>query len=261
MNTMSKRIALAFVLLLSIAACALSQGLYWETKTTGSGLGGKDILAKSYYVHNMFKHTGEGKDGSTIIRLDKKMFVIIRDEEKTYSEITFDELKATLAKAGSKMSEMMKQMQEKMKDMPEEQRKMMEKMMAEKMPTAQAEAKVDVTPTGEKKSVGGYSCSGYVMKSGTREIMKLWTTEGVNGYQPMSSDLRELGSLLASLNPTHGNTLAEGMKKIKGFPIETDMMGTITTVTKVENRAIPASEFDVPAGYTKVKNDMMKGLE
>ncbi|HET6272967.1 MAG TPA: DUF4412 domain-containing protein, partial [Bacteroidota bacterium] len=56
--------------------------------------------------------------------------------------------------------------------------------------------------------------------------------------------------------------LAEGMKKVDGFPIQTEMgQGITTLVTKVEKRSTPASEFTVPAGYKKVDSKMMEGME
>ena len=58
---------------------------------------------------------------------------------------------------------------------------------------------------------------------------------------------------------------ADIYKKINGFPIQTTLsiMGqTInTTVTKVEKRSTPPGEFEIPAGYNKVKNEMENPIE
>ena len=54
----------------------------------------------------------------------------------------------------------------------------------------------------------------------------------------------------------------DAFKKIDGFPIQTEMSQGITnTVTKVEKRTASASEFEVPAGYKKVKSKMMEGMD
>lgn len=261
MKILSKRVLLVALLILASVAFCFSQGLYWESKTTGAGQDENAKVSKAYCNPDMFKQVGGTGDRTIIIRLDKKMIFTVQDEAKTYSEVSFDDLKKAMSQLGSKMSAAMKQMQERMKDMPEEQRKQMEKMMGESMLSPAGEPKVEVTPTGESKTISGYSCKGYLMKNGPREMMKIWTTESVGGSDLLKKNLRELSSLFASLNPTHGNAMAEGMKKIQGFPIETEMMGTVTTVTKVEKRSIPASEFDVPAGYTRVQSEFMKGLD
>jgi len=48
------------------------------------------------------------------------------------------------------------------------------------------------------------------------------------------------------------------MIKIDGFPIQTDWGEMSTTVTKVEERSTPESEFAVPAGYTKEEAPALK---
>jgi hypothetical protein len=58
------------------------------------------------------------------------------------------------------------------------------------------------------------------------------------------------------------------MKDMKGYPLSrttsVSMMGhsntTTSEVTEVKKGAIPASAWEVPAGYTKVDNPMLKGM-
>lgn len=55
---------------------------------------------------------------------------------------------------------------------------------------------------------------------------------------------------------------AEAIKKVDGFPMEADMQGGIKMeVTKVERKSIASNEFDVPAGYAKVKPKTMDEKE
>jgi hypothetical protein len=37
----------------------------------------------------------------------------------------------------------------------------------------------------------------------------------------------------------------------KGFPVQTESDGSVHTVTRIEQKTISASQFEVPAGYTK----------
>ena len=64
-------------------------------------------------------------------------------------------------------------------------------------------------------------------------------------------------------------TLAEKMKAMKGFPVATSMamaiMGQKTSieseVVEVRKGPIPASAWEIPAGYTKIENPMLKAFE
>ena len=66
-----------------------------------------------------------------------------------------------------------------------------------------------------------------------------------------------------------GAELAEKMKAMKGYPVATsmkmDVMGQKTTseteVTEVRKGSIPSSAWEIPAGYTKIDNPMLKALE
>ena len=66
-----------------------------------------------------------------------------------------------------------------------------------------------------------------------------------------------------------GAELAEKMKAMKGYPVSTsmkmDVMGQKTTseteVIEVRKGSIPASAWEIPAGYTKIENPMLKAFE
>jgi hypothetical protein len=61
----------------------------------------------------------------------------------------------------------------------------------------------------------------------------------------------------------------EDLKKMKGFPLAktttVDVMGhksvTTSEVTEIKRSAISASAWEIPAGYTKVDNPMLKSLD
>src|SRR5436305_11473182 len=70
-------------------------------------------------------------------------------------------------------------------------------------------------------------------------------------------------------NAKAGADLAEKMKSIKGFPVATTttvdagLMKTTTSseVVNVSRAAIPASTWEVPAGFTRAENPMMRSLQ
>lgn len=253
---------------LCIAASALAQGLYWQTKTEGSVAEG---TTENYAIPKMFKtvSTGGANDGTVmILRLDKKVFWSIDAKKKTYSEVTFDEMEAILQKAGGKMDAAMEKMKKEMEGMPKEQREMMMKMMGGNMPGADADAAIDVKRTAEKKRISGYDCAKYVVRRGGSEFMSLWVTKDVRGFDNMMADWKEFAKRMSAMSARFGKGITDAYKDIDGFPMQTTMTmmnTTVTnTVTKIEQRAISAKEFEVPAGYTKVKSDLedaMKKME
>jgi hypothetical protein len=62
--------------------------------------------------------------------------------------------------------------------------------------------------------------------------------------------------------------MQQKMKALTGFPlattVTTSVMGRATSmsteVTEVRKGPIPASAWEVPAGYTKVENPLLKGF-
>jgi hypothetical protein len=157
----------------------------------------------------------------------------------------------------AKMDGAMAGMDEQMKDMPEEQRKMMEQMMGGQM-SKKGASKVEMVKTGETKTLLGYSCYKCVAKEGDKELMSLWVTKGVRGFENLRKDYEALTRRMMSMNPSFMKGLADAMIKIDGFPLEMDWGGMTTLVTKVETRSTSASEFAVPAGFTKVDSPLMK---
>jgi len=108
-----------------------------------------------------------------------------------------------------------------------------------------------VVKTGEKKTICGYSCVKYTMKENGKEVGSMWTTTGVSGYATMQKDMKEFGQRMAAQMPK-AKEMMEAFKKVDGFPVETTFAGITTTVTKIEKKAVAASEFEIPAGYKKV---------
>jgi len=239
---------------------AFCQGLYWESTISREGRDGKNV-SRSYYMPKMFKEKGSNDDRWVIVRLDKKLFVIVNDGDKEYSEMTFDEIEQLMAKVGGKMSGAMAEMEKQMANLTPEQRKMMQEMMGGKLPGMKTEGKLEVENTGEKKSIAGYSCTKQVIKRGGDDLITLWTTGDIKGIGTMGEEMKEFGKRMAALNPMGDQSEAEAMMSVDGFPMQTRVAGVTTEVTKVEEKAIPAAEFEVPAGYKKVKSEILDQLE
>jgi hypothetical protein len=239
-----------------------AQGMFWESTQTFPKMGGTTDTAKYYYMPKKFKIVMGGEGNATILRYDKETMIMLNPGEKTYSEVSFADLEKMTKKAGAKTDQKMAELQEKLKDMPEDQRKMVEQMMGNKIPGVKNEPKLEVVKSGDTKKISGYSCSRYIVNRDGKEILSVWVTKDVKGFETIRKDLDELQQRMAAMNPMIAKGTMEGLKQIDGFPIETDFGDTMKEVVfKVESRSIPAKEFEIPEGFKKVKSLMMQGEE
>jgi hypothetical protein len=113
---------LAIVLALA-GVTAAGQGFYVESKTSTS-----DKIERFWYRPQMFRSTEEeGK--ITVIRLDREVIYSIDPEKKSYTELTFSEMKGMRDKAAAMVKKRMESMSPEQKQKMEE---MMKKMKGEK---------------------------------------------------------------------------------------------------------------------------------
>jgi hypothetical protein len=245
------------VLVILGALGAHAQGLYWEATTTFSGLGAQERHSKVYYMPKMYKETSDLGNEISMIRIDKELFITVNTKDKTYTEMTFAEMEGMMKQAGRALNDKMAAMQEKLKSMPEEQRKMVEKMMGGAMAKG-GDQPVEVRKGTEKETISGFSCTKNIIVSNGKELCTIWTTTDVAGLDRMAGELKDFLRRIAATIPMNGKLLAEGYKGIEGFPVQTEMAMFTRTVTKVEKRSTPAAEFEVPAGYKKVKSKIME---
>lgn len=244
-----------------------AQGLAWETTSSGAVLQHGETRSRTIYMPGMIKHT-QGDSTEVIFRLDKEMISTVNHRDKTYSELTFQELEGSVKRAGAAMDEKMAEVQKQLEAMPKEQREAVEKMMEGHLPKAGKEAKIEVTQTKEEKTIGGFNCTKTLVTQDGKDFFVAWTTRDVKGFDAMGKEFREYSRRMAAMLPGRGKATAEAMKQLDGFPVQTEIPGTITmTVTKVEHRSTPEKEFEVPKGYKKVKsmmeemNEQMEGKD
>jgi hypothetical protein len=122
-------------------------------------------------------------------------------------------------------------------------------------------AKVEITPSGEKKDICGYSCAKNVMTGNGKEMMTLWVAKGVKGFDALKKDWTELSKRMMAMNPGNNQEMMDALAKLDGYPLETDVMGMTNVVTKIESRSTPASAYEIPSGFKKVDSPMKKGME
>jgi len=220
----------------------VAQGLYWEQSVSMKMMGeGEEMRTKGYLMPMKLKSIGNEGDG-VIIRADKEMIYMINGEEKTYSEMTFKEFEAQM----SHMSERMKKMQEEMKNIPAEQRKMLEGMLKEKEYT--------IKKTGDTKKIIGYGCEKVLVFEDGKEIGEFWITKDLGSMKQFAKNWE---NLMEKMVQSPMAKMYRKLAEMDGFVMESQISGTRLTTTKLEKRSIAASEFEIPAGYKKVKMETM----
>lgn len=116
--------------------------------------------------------------------------------------------------------------------------------------------------TGNKQTISGLACEEYVMTDGPGETVHLW----ISPQGPDPSVLATLSSSLQSVangGPASpysfkGFSLVSGQPE--GFPIRTVVGSVTNTVLSFSTAAVPASEFQVPSGYSTMTMPVMPSL-
>jgi hypothetical protein len=247
-------IAAGILILVGIAVNSFSQGLYWEGTSTQPRMGGKAASQKFYYSPGMLKVVMEEDAQRIILRMDQQRMYLVNDREKSYQEMTFDEIEKMAEKARA----MMEQMNEQLAGLPPEQRKMVEEMMGKQMGAGE-KMKHAVKNTGEKKTINGFSCTKHVVTLGGKDFATIWATKDVKGIDRMQKDFEEFSRRMAALAPGGAAQATDWLTEIDGFPIlQESKDGGKEEVTIVEARSIAASEFDLPKGYRKVEMEYLQ---
>ncbi len=216
--------------------------LHETTTSSGSIGGGRTISSTNYFSRNAMKRTApDGND--TIIRIDEGRIITINHRTKTYSSATIQELNQMLEKTTAEVAENKEQL--------EAMRKMMGQMMNS----------FTVTKIGSGEPIAGFKTEKYAVR-GILE-MEIWAAPELKVpelyYDALKMSVRP--------NPIFdARKMYDEFKKINGMTMKTvavmKMMEmdirTETVVTSVERTPIPASTFDIPAGYKQVPADLLK---
>jgi hypothetical protein len=226
----------------------MAQGVYWESKTTGGG--DKERVDMFYYMPRMMKMVGGDEGRAVILRLDKEVVTMVDPEKKAYYQMTFKEMEQMMegaAAMGDYQNEMMK---EQLAQLPEEQRKAVEEMMkSKKKPKGPS---VEVSRTGETKTISGYHCQEYALKEDDERIATIWATRDVKEFELMREDMKEFARRMKVIAERGMKDSPQLLEDIDGFPIATERAGGRTSiVTKIEERSTPANAFDPPADFRK----------
>ena len=199
--------------------------------------------------------------GSNMIMLD--------DKNKQYREMTKEDMKK-MAEQGAAM---MARMREQLKSMKPEQRAEMERVMGKSLPggLGAADGKPDVYEAknlGKSATVEGRQCQLWTMMRNSQPFTEMCVVPfsslpGSEDFGKAFKGMQEAFGDMAKSMPGAEQT-AKAYSDIKGYPVRTryyDGSGKFrpeeSILTKWVTEAIPASVFEVPAGYKKLQMPQM----
>lgn len=226
------------VMALALPAAAADMTIVYNV--TG-GRGGAQT-ATTYVASGHFR-TSDGRQ-DTIYDLASGRFVFVDHHKKQYWETTAEEMNAAMARMSEQMGPA---------------KGIMSKMMGG------AAESVRVQKGSDSKTVAGHLCDHYTLSAGKSMKVEMWAARDL---EPPARYYDARSALFAN-NPMMGESFRKlygEMSKIKGFPLEEhtrfSIMGHGSEITRqaveVKKGPIPASVFEVPAGYKQVKSPFRK---
>ena len=247
-----KRIALLIGGL--VAAQVASAGVYIEMVTHNLTTNSTEPQEKLYV------QAGSGRivdpEGRVSLIKGDSMY-IIDDSDKSY--IALD--KATMEKLATQMSAMIAQAKEQLAKLPPEQRAQAEQMMGGA--NFGGEHKVDVADTGKSDTVDGRKCRLWdVTRNGVLDeqicVVPYASAPGKEDLSAVFGKFAKIYDEMAKSVPMLAGAMGnefEARTKARGFPVrsrayENGKLIDEETLVKVwREEAIPASMFEIPAGY------------
>jgi hypothetical protein len=130
-----------------------------------------------------------------------------------------------------------------------------------------------VQKTGATRKIAGYTCEIWTVALGqiskTEQCLSTELPLPAQAWDTYRDFANSMMSMMSAMGPLAKgfSEMQEKMKDMKGYPLAvtttTTMMGrpttTVTEVVEIKRGPVPASAWQVPAGYTKVDNPMTKG--
>ena len=207
---------------------------------------------------------------------DAKLLTVVDASRKTYFQSSEADMKAVGVRMQDGMAKAKQQMQAAMANMTPEQRQQMEAMMAQHAPQHAASPEKPQTkfePTGQKKTMAGYSCEGYReirgAKSQSEGCYIPWSSGAVSkdDLKPLVAFEEFFAGMLSPGSRSRGH-VTEGIGNAPGFPglrskIDSDgKRGEEEKLVSLTRGSVAADKFLPPAGYSKsVKGGPFQGGE
>ena len=252
-------------LALLVAAAAYADDLTVTSKVTRDG--GAPATAVSYISSDHLRVAQpDGKE--VILDPNTGSMTVLDTAKKTYFVVTKKDMDDMAAMMNERMnSPEMQQAQAQMKNLPPDVQKRMEAMMG-------GAFKVNVEKTGASRTIAGYHCDEYMMTIGEMSKSTQCLTKDLKiaaqtweKYRAFADSMKSMAAAFGPMAKGFAQ-MREEMKKMNGFPLAstttTTVMGRTSTstseVTSVKSGPIPASVWQIPAGYTQTDSPMKSAM-
>ena len=244
----------ALMILLSVSVAQAGWVLHQETP------GGPSTM----YVQDNKVRAGMGL-GGIIYDLNHETVTMLNSDHQVYWSGNPQQLNQQMNQA------MDARMEQALKQAPPEQRDQMRAMMRERMGQgkgmAPPAAQVQVKDSGQSAKIAGYQATKYQVYVDGKLRQEMWVAQvpGFTDEMDMGKMMKLAHSMRAGApGPGLGWRRSQAVQKLlsQGMPMKIVEYGrggpmTVMTMTKVENKSLPASTFQAPAGWKKVDFSQM----
>lgn len=246
---------IAFIASGLLAAQAVSAGVYIESVNRDIAAGTTTPKQK-IYVQNGSGRFMDPEGRSSLIK--GNTLYMIDDKDRSY--IVFD--KATMEQVAKKLSAQMEQLKQQMAKLPPEQRAQMEQMLGGAGLNGTPRT-VDVADTGKSDKVEGRACKIWdVTRDGVLDeqicVVSYSALPGKENISTVFGSFAKVFEEMAKSVPMLSGMMANEFSayvKTNGYPVRQrayengKLVGEETIVKIWREEAVPASMFEVPAGY------------
>ncbi|HEY0799420.1 MAG TPA: DUF4412 domain-containing protein [Steroidobacteraceae bacterium] len=220
---------------------------------------GKPAGSETNYISSDHIRNSNAGGADVIINLKTSVMTNIDDKKKTYYDVTKQDIETMRAKMAEKMNDP----------------KMKQAMaMMQGMSTSMASS-TEVKKTGVSRRVAGFACEEWSISMGPMMTMTECVTNDlkypVQSWAALADFNESMRKSMSGFGPSakSGAEFAEKLRSIHGFPVATSStvdagvmkMTNSSEVTEVRHTPIPDSTWEVPAGFAKVENPMLKAFQ
>lgn len=250
---------LAFLVAMTLPAAALADARIQYRPTEG---GGGSI--QSFLIGHGKVRTDADAETSVILDPASEVLLVLDHGERTFMRMGRAEIEQMSATLGAAMSTM----EQAMAGMPPEMREQMQGMLGDSLPAAGGENMVKVVATGQRATVAGHTCSIYrtqvqgdIVNETCMGDIAAFTDLSAADRQTLDRALamtQQLTEALASgplAKYVDMSTFQAGMVPLRVTDVDGGRRST-SEFAGVDDSALPADLFNVPAGYSQQKLEM-----
>jgi hypothetical protein len=244
----------------TLGAPAAFAGVYVEMIDRDNGA---DSIAQKIYVQNGLGRFVDAQGHATLIK--NNTMYIIDEADKSY--VAFD--KATMEQLAKQIKVQMEKAKEQLAKLPPEQRAQMEQMMSGMSGGGQKNA-VEALDTGKSDKVDGRACRVWdIKRNGELDdqicAVPYSSLPGKENFQVVFANFAKAFEEMVKSVPELSGMMAnefDAQAKVNGFAVRTvgyeeGRLGTDQQLMRVwREEAIPASMFEIPAGYKQKQMPM-----